>query len=89
MNSPYQTILSLFDKCLNSELDLMSFCEDFTLFISHTDDETLKQTCEELFNITSDYMLKQASKPFTPETIMNASSLFDTIRKTYDQLTKN
>ena len=89
MKSSYQTILSLFDKCLNSKLDLMSFCEEFTFLITHHEDEALKDSCAALISIATDYMLNQSSKKITPETIHNASVLFDTIRKTHDQLTKN
>ncbi|MBR5290192.1 MAG: hypothetical protein IKU28_04270 [Erysipelotrichaceae bacterium] len=89
MNSSYQTILSLFNKCLDSELDLMSFCEEFSLIISHTDDEALKDSCTELIRLTSDYVVDCTPKRITPETITKAAELFDTIRKTHDKLTKN
>ena len=89
MNSSDQTILSLFKKCLDSELDLMSFCEEFSFIVHQTDDEALKDTCAELINIASDYMINCTSKRITPETITKSAELFDTIRKTYKKLIKN
>ena len=82
MNSSYQTILNLLNKCIKSELDLVSFCEEFTLFISHTEDESLKESCAELFSIASDYMINQASKNLSPDTIISASHLLSKIHKT-------
>ena len=89
MNSSDQTILSLFKKCLDSELDLMSFCEEFSFIIHHTDDEALKDSCSELINIASDYVINCTSKRITPETITKAAELFDSIRKTYEKLTES
>ena len=88
MNSTRPTILNLFQKCIDSKLDLMTFCEDFTFLIIETEDESLKDTCSELLDKATDYMLYHKTAHMTPDAILKAADLFDLIRTTYYKLTE-
>ena len=88
MNSTRPTILNLFQKCIDSKLDLMTFCEDFTFLIIETEDESLKNTCTELLDKATEYMLSPKTEYMTPDAILKAADLFDLIRTTYYKLTE-
>ena len=88
MNSTRTTILNLFQKCIDSKLDLMTFCEDFTFHIINIEDEVLKNTCTELLDKAAEYMLNQDTKQLSPDSILKAADLFDLIRKTYYRITE-
>ena len=81
-----QILLMLFQKCIHSEIDLITFCEEFCFYALSLEEGPFKDTCSALMQRAIDYLLNKSSVPLTPESILEASDLFDQIQKTYHQL---
>lgn len=82
-----QTILFLFQRCINSEVDLVTFCEDFLYHLNSFEEGSFKQVCAPLIDRATEYLANNTAPIFTPASILEASELFALIRKTYNQLT--
>ncbi len=86
MNSlPQVNIMELFKKCIDSELDLASFAEEFCFHYLYLDSGGFKNTCTSLFEASTDFIIYDSSA-ITPETIIAASEFFDLIRSTHQKL---
>lgn len=83
-----ELILDVLQECIQSRKDLSSFCEDFCFYYTQLDEGETKTICSALFKKATDFLMQDVSLAITPETIAQASSLFETIRSTYSQLIK-
>ena len=82
---PKKMILDSLKNCINSELDFLSFCEEFCFHYLYLDEGSFKFSCHPLFESATDFLIY--SQPIiTPETILSASNLLELIRSTYQQL---
>lgn len=84
---PKKMILDSLKNCINSELDFLSFCEEFCFHYLYLNEGPFKSSCHPLFESATDFLIY--SQPIiTPETILSASDLLELIQSTYQQLLK-
>ena len=82
-----QKILILFERCIHSEVDLVTFCEDFLDYLNSYEEGSFKQVCTPLIERATEYLANNTAPYFTPDSVSKASELFTLIRRTYQQLT--
>ncbi|MBP3399727.1 MAG: hypothetical protein J6K75_08220 [Erysipelotrichaceae bacterium] len=90
MNSISQKmILQLLNQCLQSEINIAAFCEEFVFHYLNLSDGDFKTICKDMFHTASDYLMRDTSSVITPEEIIAASEVFDVIRNTHHRLTRH
>lgn len=82
---PKKLILDSLKNCIESELDLSSFCEEFCFYYLYLEDGAFKSACASLFESATDFLMLDTSL-ITPETISSASDLLELIHSLYKEL---
>ena len=89
MNSKAQEmILHLIHSCIHSEISLSAFCEEFSFHYLHLDEGIFKKTCQSLFHLSSQWIMRESDATITPDEIQFASDLLSNLEETYTLLYK-
>lgn len=82
---PQNMIMESLKNCIESNIDLATFAEEYCFHYLYLDEGPFKSECMQLFEAATDFLIFD-STAITPETILYASDFFDKIKSTHHRL---